>query len=202
MCRASPRCSASCSTPWCRASRPAARSSTRCARSRAPKAPSRSPRSSQRTGLRLVEEHRTWPPDADAFYLARLERSRLIGGILVAWLDAISAGRSWTTAIGSSAGSSQGAMGVVYRGVRTTLDREVAIKVMHVALPEAMKVRERFEREAQADGAARSSALRLDHRLRPARPEAVRRDGARARPEPARDARRAEAAWRSRARST
>ena len=28
-----------------------------------------------RTGLRLVEEHRTWPPDADAFYLARLERS-------------------------------------------------------------------------------------------------------------------------------
>ena len=28
-----------------------------------------------RTGLRLVEEHRTWPPDADAFYLARLERA-------------------------------------------------------------------------------------------------------------------------------
>jgi 16S rRNA (cytosine967-C5)-methyltransferase len=27
-----------------------------------------------RTGLRVVEEHRTWPPDADAFYLARLER--------------------------------------------------------------------------------------------------------------------------------
>ena len=24
--------------------------------------------------LRLVEEHRTWPPDADAFYIARLER--------------------------------------------------------------------------------------------------------------------------------
>jgi 16S rRNA (cytosine967-C5)-methyltransferase len=29
----------------------------------------------ERTGLRLVEEQRTWPPDADAFYLARLERS-------------------------------------------------------------------------------------------------------------------------------
>ncbi|MFT3691531.1 MAG: transcription antitermination factor NusB [Kofleriaceae bacterium] len=28
----------------------------------------------ERTGLRLVEEHRTWPPDADAFYLARFER--------------------------------------------------------------------------------------------------------------------------------
>jgi len=28
----------------------------------------------ERTGLRLIEEHRTWPPDADAFYLARLER--------------------------------------------------------------------------------------------------------------------------------
>lgn len=27
-----------------------------------------------RTDLRLVSEHRTWPPDADAFYLARLER--------------------------------------------------------------------------------------------------------------------------------
>ncbi|MEP6863585.1 MAG: 16S rRNA (cytosine(967)-C(5))-methyltransferase RsmB [Deltaproteobacteria bacterium] len=28
----------------------------------------------QRSGLRLVAEHRTWPPDADAFYLARFER--------------------------------------------------------------------------------------------------------------------------------
>jgi 16S rRNA (cytosine967-C5)-methyltransferase len=28
----------------------------------------------QRTGMRVVVEHRTWPPDADAFYLARLER--------------------------------------------------------------------------------------------------------------------------------
>ena len=27
-----------------------------------------------RTGLRLVAEHRSWPPDADAFYIARLER--------------------------------------------------------------------------------------------------------------------------------
>jgi 16S rRNA (cytosine967-C5)-methyltransferase len=27
-----------------------------------------------RTGLRLVAEHRSWPPDADAFYVARLER--------------------------------------------------------------------------------------------------------------------------------
>lgn len=27
-----------------------------------------------RTGLRLVVEHRSWPPDADAFYVARLER--------------------------------------------------------------------------------------------------------------------------------
>jgi 16S rRNA C967 or C1407 C5-methylase (RsmB/RsmF family) len=28
----------------------------------------------ERTGLRRVEEHRSWPPDADAFYIARLER--------------------------------------------------------------------------------------------------------------------------------
>jgi 16S rRNA (cytosine967-C5)-methyltransferase len=27
-----------------------------------------------RSGLRLVDEHRSWPPDADAFYIARLER--------------------------------------------------------------------------------------------------------------------------------
>jgi serine/threonine-protein kinase len=51
---------------------------------------------------------------------------------------------------------SQGAMGVVYRGVRTNLDRQVAIKVMHVAMPDAMKLRERFEREAQV-------MARLDH---------------------------------------
>ncbi len=29
----------------------------------------------ERTGLRVVAEHRTWPPDCDAFYLARLERA-------------------------------------------------------------------------------------------------------------------------------
>jgi 16S rRNA (cytosine967-C5)-methyltransferase len=29
----------------------------------------------ERSGLRLVSEHRTWPPDADAFYIARLERN-------------------------------------------------------------------------------------------------------------------------------
>ena len=29
----------------------------------------------ERSGLRLVEERRTWPPEADAFYIARLERS-------------------------------------------------------------------------------------------------------------------------------
>ena len=29
----------------------------------------------ERTGLRLVAEHRSWPPGADAFYLARLERA-------------------------------------------------------------------------------------------------------------------------------
>jgi 16S rRNA (cytosine967-C5)-methyltransferase len=28
----------------------------------------------ERSGLRLVEDHRTWPPNADAFYIARLER--------------------------------------------------------------------------------------------------------------------------------
>ena len=49
--------------------------STRCARSRAPKVPIRSRALAARTGLRLVAEHRTWPPDADAFYLARLERA-------------------------------------------------------------------------------------------------------------------------------
>ncbi len=44
---------------------------------------------------------------------------------------------------------SEGAMGVVYRGIRIKLDRQVAIKVMHAALPAAMNGRERFEREAQ-----------------------------------------------------
>src|SRR5690242_8909863 len=43
----------------------------------------------------------------------------------------------------------EGAMGVVYRGLRTKLNRAVAIKVMHTALPGAMAARERFEREAK-----------------------------------------------------
>jgi 16S rRNA (cytosine967-C5)-methyltransferase len=33
-----------------------------------------------RSGLRLVAEHRSWPPDADAFYLARLELAAPGGG--------------------------------------------------------------------------------------------------------------------------
>jgi len=40
-------------------------------------------------------------------------------------------------------------MGVVYRGVRLKLDRAVAIKVMHHALPDIGDARDRFEREAQ-----------------------------------------------------
>jgi serine/threonine-protein kinase len=43
----------------------------------------------------------------------------------------------------------EGAMGVVYRGSRLNLDRAVAIKVMHTALPSAMEGRKRFEREAK-----------------------------------------------------
>jgi eukaryotic-like serine/threonine-protein kinase len=43
----------------------------------------------------------------------------------------------------------EGAMGVVYRGVRLKLDRAVAIKVMHHALPDFGDARKRFEREAQ-----------------------------------------------------
>jgi serine/threonine-protein kinase len=43
----------------------------------------------------------------------------------------------------------EGAMGIVYRGVRTKLNRAVAIKVMHASLPGAMAARERFEREAK-----------------------------------------------------
>jgi 16S rRNA (cytosine967-C5)-methyltransferase len=27
-----------------------------------------------RSGMRIVAEHRTWPPEADAFYVARFER--------------------------------------------------------------------------------------------------------------------------------
>jgi eukaryotic-like serine/threonine-protein kinase len=51
---------------------------------------------------------------------------------------------------------SSGAMGVVYRGVRTKLDRPVAIKVMHGALVDGSKGKKRFEREAQL-------MARLDH---------------------------------------
>src|SRR5687768_6471417 len=40
-------------------------------------------------------------------------------------------------------------MGVVYRGSRISLDRAVAIKVMHASLPSAMEGRKRFEREAK-----------------------------------------------------
>jgi serine/threonine protein kinase len=43
----------------------------------------------------------------------------------------------------------EGAMGVVYRGVRLKLDRAVAIKIMHAALPSAMGAKKRFEREAK-----------------------------------------------------
>src|SRR5262249_43787328 len=51
---------------------------------------------------------------------------------------------------------SEGAMGVVYRGIRIKLERQVAIKVMHSVLPGAMQGRQRFEREAQL-------MARLDH---------------------------------------
>jgi eukaryotic-like serine/threonine-protein kinase len=43
----------------------------------------------------------------------------------------------------------EGAMGVVYRGVRLKLDRAVAIKVMHHTLPDVSDARKRFEREAR-----------------------------------------------------
>jgi len=43
----------------------------------------------------------------------------------------------------------EGAMGVVYRGVRLKLDRAVAIKVMHHALPDDGDARKRFELEAR-----------------------------------------------------
>src|SRR5687768_2962608 len=43
----------------------------------------------------------------------------------------------------------EGAMGAVYRGIRLKLERAVAIKVMHSALPGAMEGRKRFEREAK-----------------------------------------------------
>ncbi|MCA9524250.1 MAG: serine/threonine protein kinase [Myxococcales bacterium] len=44
----------------------------------------------------------------------------------------------------------RGGMAVVYRGVDTTLDREVAIKVLHAHLADKEESRRRFEREARA----------------------------------------------------
>jgi serine/threonine protein kinase len=43
----------------------------------------------------------------------------------------------------------EGAMGAVYRGVSLSVDRAVAIKVMHTSLPGEMAARERFQREAK-----------------------------------------------------
>jgi eukaryotic-like serine/threonine-protein kinase len=51
---------------------------------------------------------------------------------------------------------SEGGMGVVYRGVRTKLDRPVAIKILHGALIDGSRGKKRFEREAQM-------MARLDH---------------------------------------
>ena len=42
-----------------------------------------------------------------------------------------------------------GAMGAVYRGVSLSVDRAVAIKLMHASLPGEMAARERFQREAK-----------------------------------------------------
>src|SRR5687767_16040484 len=41
-------------------------------------------------------------------------------------------------------------MAVVYRGLDTTLRREVAVKVLHRHLADHQEARDRFEREAQA----------------------------------------------------
>lgn len=46
----------------------------------------------------------------------------------------------------------EGAMGVVYRAVDTTLDRTVAIKVMSASIARQADLRQRFLREAQAAG--------------------------------------------------
>jgi serine/threonine protein kinase len=44
----------------------------------------------------------------------------------------------------------QGGMAIVYRGLDTTLRREVAVKVLHRHLADSSEARDRFEREAQA----------------------------------------------------
>src|SRR5688572_24395967 len=44
----------------------------------------------------------------------------------------------------------QGGMAVVYRGLDTSLKREVAVKVLHRHLADHAEARDRFEREAQA----------------------------------------------------
>ena len=44
---------------------------------------------------------------------------------------------------------SEGAMGAVYRAERVGLGREVAVKMMHAALPGSLSARERFERESR-----------------------------------------------------
>jgi serine/threonine-protein kinase len=44
---------------------------------------------------------------------------------------------------------SEGAMGAVYRAQRVGLGREVAVKMMHAALPGSLAARERFERESK-----------------------------------------------------
>lgn len=44
----------------------------------------------------------------------------------------------------------QGGMAVVYRGIDTTLNREVAIKILHPHLAKEEESKQRFQREAQA----------------------------------------------------
>ena len=46
----------------------------------------------------------------------------------------------------------QGGMAIVYRGIDRQLKRVVAIKVLHKHLADYQEARDRFEREAQAQG--------------------------------------------------